>query len=99
MSRTASVVMAGRGWLTFAATSSVPVSASALTDFYLWHFLNAVPVFKITETLKWSAPLQYESAGVGWILLLFKFTVIGPLIAAFAWYGKRGAKAPERATA
>jgi len=89
----ASILMAGRGWLTFLPASSIPLSASSLTDFYLWHFVNAVPVLKITETLHWEVPLQYESARVGWILLLFKFTVIGPLIAVFAWYGKRGAPA------
>ena len=100
----ASVLMGGRGWLTFAVTSSVPVNVSALTDFYFchfafWHFVNAVPVLKITETLRWSVSLQYESAAVGWMLLLFKFTVIGPLIAAFTWYGKRGAPATGRAPA
>ena len=77
----ASVLMGGRGWLTFAVTSSVPVNVSALTDFYFWFFVNAVPVLKITETLRWSVSLQYESAAVGWMLLLFKFTVIEPLIA------------------
>jgi hypothetical protein len=55
-------------------------------DFYLWHFLGAIPLLKVNETLLWDQPLAYHEARVGWLLLLFKLTVIIPVIAAFRGY-------------
>lgn len=55
-------------------------------DFFVWHFLDAVPLLKINQTLRWEEPLTYTKTGVGWVLLLFKITVIFPVIAAFAGY-------------
>ena len=55
-------------------------------DFYMWHFLDAVPVLKINETLLWNAPLTYHQSRVGLLLLVFKIAVIAPVIAAFAGY-------------
>lgn len=60
-----------------------------MADFFLWHFLNAVPVLKITDTLLWDPPLTYDQPVVGWILLAFKISVISPVIAAFGWSWKR----------
>jgi hypothetical protein len=60
--------------------------AGALLDFYSWHFLEALPLLKVNETLHWEKPLTYDSAWVGLLLLLFKVTVIVPVIAAFALY-------------
>jgi len=57
-------------------------------DFYLWHFLGAIPLLKVNETLLWDQPLAYHEARVGWLLLLFKLTVIIPVIAAFRGYWK-----------
>jgi hypothetical protein len=59
-------------------------------DFYLWHFLDAIPVLKINETLLWaSPPITYHQARVGVLLLIFKIAVIGPVIAAFTGYWAR----------
>jgi len=56
-------------------------------DFYLWHFLDAIPVLKINETLLWaSPPITYQQVRVGVLLLIFKIAVIGPVIAAFTGY-------------
>jgi hypothetical protein len=55
-------------------------------DFYMWHFLDAIPVLKINETLLWNAPLTYHQSRVGLLLLIFKIAVIAPVIAAFAGY-------------
>jgi hypothetical protein len=57
-------------------------------DFYLWHFLSAVPLLKVNETLLWDQPLVYDQARVGWLLLIFKVLVIIPVIAAFRGYWK-----------
>lgn len=89
---TLSFVLFKQQLLTFRTTTTAVtavVTPGRLSDFFLWHFLNAVPVLRITDTIKFAEPLAYETAPVGWILLIFKITVITPLIAAFAWYGKR----------
>lgn len=67
------------------------VTLEALMAFYLWHFLEAIPLLEVNDTLGWKRPpLTYNSAYMGSILLLFKLTVIVPVIAAFAGYwGKR----------
>jgi hypothetical protein len=62
------------------------VTSGAVMDFYLWHFLDAVPVFKITDTLLWKEPLTYDNSWVGLLLLMFKIIVISPIIGAFLWY-------------
>jgi hypothetical protein len=76
--------------------SAKALSVDAVADFFLWHFLNAVPVLKITDTLLWDPPLTYDQPTVGWILLAFKISVISPVIAAFGWSWKRFRKAPTR---
>jgi hypothetical protein len=62
------------------------ITPEKIADFYFWHFLDAVPVFKITDTLLWKEPLTYDSGWIGLLLLLFKITVISPIIGAFVWY-------------
>lgn len=81
-------VMASRGVIVFTSTSGRPLHAGMVSDFFLWHFLNAIPLLQINETLHWAPPLTYNSARVGWILLLFKLVVIIPVIASFAAYWK-----------
>jgi hypothetical protein len=70
----------------FSGSAEQDVSPEALLDFYGWHFLDALPLLKVNETLHWEKPLTYDSAWVGLLLLGFKVTVIVPVIAAFAWY-------------
>ena len=55
-------------------------------DLYLWHFLGEIPLLKVNETLLWDPPMAYHEARVGWLLLVFKVTVILPVIAAFRGY-------------
>ena len=69
--------------------SADAVTPGSLSDLFLWHFLEAVPLLDINETLGWAVPLTYDSAAVGWILLLFKIVVIVPVIGAFTWYSTR----------
>jgi hypothetical protein len=68
----------------------------AMQDFFLWHFLDAVPLLKVNETLHWSEPLTYTSPAVGSILLMFKITVIVPVTAAFVAYWKRDSEASPK---
>jgi hypothetical protein len=71
-----------------------------LLDFYVWHFLDLVPLVKVNATLHWKEPLVYESGWLGVLLLLFKAAVIVPTIGAFAGYfEQRGGVAAEAAEA
>jgi hypothetical protein len=81
-------VLVDHGILELNGPPGAKVSPEVLRDFYSWHFLHAVPL-KANETLHWKEPLTYESGWVGLILLLFQLTVIVPVIAAFAWRGKK----------
>lgn len=75
--------------LALAPGSAQQVSLDSLSDFFLWHFLDAVPLLKVPETVKWEVPLTYANKSVGLIVLLFKAVVIVPVIGAFAWYASR----------
>ena len=72
-----------------AELSGQAVTYDSLMTFYIWHFLEAIPLLKVNDTLQWKAPLTYQSRLVGFVLLLFKISVIIPVIAAFAWHWKR----------
>jgi len=92
-----SFVLVQQGKLALAPGSSHDVTLASLSDFFLWHFLDAVPLLKITETLKWDVPLTYTSGTVGLIVLVFKVVVILPVIGAFTWYatGETRKQMPE----
>ena len=70
------------------ATPDPGVMHGRLMDFYVWHFLDAVPGLKINEALQWTVPLAYDGWALGVLLIAFKVAVIGPIIAAFLLYWK-----------
>jgi hypothetical protein len=88
-------VLVDHGLLTLNGSTTERISPEAVRDFYSWHFLEALPVLKVNETLHWKAPLTYESHLVGLVVLLFQLIVIVPVIATFAWYWKQVAKPAE----
>ena len=63
-----------------------------LMDFFVWHFLDAIPALKINDALQWKVPLEYHGWVLGLLLIGFKLAVIGPTIAAFVlfWKESRG---------
>jgi hypothetical protein len=81
-----SYVLAGKGWIALARPSGKSLNPGIVSDFFLWHFLNAVPLLQINQTLHWTEPVTYQDAGAGWILFLFKLVVIIPVIASFTGY-------------
>ena len=90
---TGSYILAGSGFITFldadgTALSGIVPGTGTIADFYLWHFLEAIPLLDINATLLWDVRLTYTDRWVGFFLLLFKITVIIPLIGAFAGYWK-----------
>jgi len=61
-----------------------------LMDFFVWHFLDAVPALKINDALQWKVPLEYDGWVLGLLLIAFKLVVIGPTIAAYVLYWQEG---------
>jgi hypothetical protein len=55
-------------------------------NFYTWHFLESIPLFKVNETLQLNEPLVYRGAAAGWLVVAFKVAVILPLIGAIRSY-------------
>jgi hypothetical protein len=52
-------------------------------DLFSWHMLDAIPGLAITDTLRWDEPLDYDDAGVGLLVLVFKVVAVTPIVAAF----------------
>ena len=71
-----------------AASTDPDVLHGRLMDFFVWHFLDAVPALKINEALQWKVPLAYDGWMLGLLLISFKIAVIGPTVAAFMLYWK-----------
>jgi len=61
-----------------------------LMDFFVWHFLDAVPALKINDALQWKVPLEYDGWVLGLLQIAFKLAVIGPTIAAYVLYWQEG---------
>ena len=78
----------------FAVSDDCIVRFSA---FYIWHFLDAIPLLKIPQTMQWTAPHQYTEVFSGFMLLLFKVGVIFPFIKAYGlWLKNRKKKEAEK---
>jgi hypothetical protein len=68
-----------------------------IANFYAWHFVRAIPLLSMNETLRWKEPLIYSSGSVGILLVLFQLMVILPVIRAFVWYWKHDERAARGA--
>jgi hypothetical protein len=61
--------------------------------FYLWHFLDSVPLLEVPRTLHWAVPMKYQDwAGV--LVICYKVAVFVPLVAALIqlWRTTSGTK-------
>lgn len=93
-----SVLLQQYGLATF--EPRLPEQLSSVVDLYIWHFLDSVPGLEIPQTLKWAQPYQYSDRLSGVVLLVFKITVIVPVIASFVlWRGVRESAVAARARA
>jgi uncharacterized membrane protein len=52
----------------------------------LWGLVDAIPGLKVPDTIKWEAPLTYQHAGAGWLVLLFRVMVIVPVVSGIGHY-------------
>lgn len=91
-------VLANHGALKLNGPTGAKISPEVIRDFYSWHFLQAIPLLKVNETLHWKEPLTYDSGWVGLVLVMFQLLVIVPVIAAFAWFWKHLGKADRKKT-
>lgn len=58
-------------------------SLASIETFYLWNFLDAVPVLEIPDTLNWQEPsFEVTDHAGGGLLLAYKVLVIVPVIGA-----------------
>jgi hypothetical protein len=76
------------GLVTMQTCAGRPIAEGSLLDFYMWHLLKLVPLLKLNETLKWSEPLCYTQARVGFLILLFQALVVIPSINTIRYYWK-----------
>lgn len=87
---TALLILINEKWGGIAPKSESGIRAveySSLMDLFLWHFLSAIPIFKVPDTLLLKPKYEHTTFSIGLVLLVFKIAVIAPLIAAFAvWF-------------
>ena len=67
-------------------TTDCPLAVEDVWNFYIWHFLGAIPLLDVNDSLQWNAPLVYSGALAGWMVIAFKAAVIVPLIGAIREY-------------
>jgi hypothetical protein len=71
-------------WFRF-RTAEGPYTLGSISDstfwvYYVWNFLDAIPVLKIPETLNWKAPVTFTDHASGALLLAYRVTMVIPLV-------------------
>ena len=68
---------------------SAAATREACMQFFIWHLLQLVPGYSVTDVLKWEEPpLSYDSTGVGVMVLLFQIAVVIPSITTIGYHWK-----------
>jgi hypothetical protein len=62
------------------------LSAIQVAAFYLWHFLDLMPLKDLPETLRWDAPLTYTGTDVGRLVVVFQLCTASVIVATFRAY-------------
>ena len=83
-------ILSNYDWVMVKAAGAAEVTDGSLCDFYLWHFLELVPLVDLNETLKWEAPIHYTQTRVGVLVLLFQAFVVIPSIGAIRSFWRQG---------
>ena len=50
-------------------------------EYFVWNFLDGIPVLKVTESVNWNRDRTFEDHWSGSVLLLYKLAVILPIVA------------------
>jgi len=72
--------------------------------YYIWNFLNAIPILELPQTLGLDLPFRYTDPWNRLLLLIYKIVLIGPVIATtvLIWRDARRlrykTKGPERSS-
>jgi hypothetical protein len=87
-----SLWLATAGWAQYDSTASTDLYT--YSGYYLWLFLDMVPVLEVTDTLGLVAPLEPVGLGAGLPVLAFRIVVLFGLLKALrAWWERRKGKA------
>jgi hypothetical protein len=63
---------------------------------YVWHFLDAIPLLKIPQTLNWRDPLTLESHAAGAGLLAYQLLIVLPVVTTVTALIKRSSDPQSR---
>lgn len=74
-------VLMGLGVVQYAAPGRPEDLLYALTDSYMWHFLDLMPGLNITTALGWKCPVDLQGGVRGLLLVLFRVAVIYQVLA------------------
>jgi hypothetical protein len=77
---------AGLVHLSVPGCANCHIGTDRVMAFYIWGFVDAIPLLNLPESLHWNVPLTYSGALMGWLVLAFKVAVIIPLIQAIRTY-------------
>jgi hypothetical protein len=62
------------------------VTESRLFDFYMWHFLDIIPLLSIPEVTNLREPVTYSGTWVGMLVSLFQALAVLILIPTVRWF-------------
>jgi hypothetical protein len=82
-------VLAAHGWLATTADGGSAHLVWETLAYYTWHFLDAIPVLKVPQTLNWKLGTKFTDYGSGALLLAYKLLVIVPVVRAIMELVKR----------
>jgi hypothetical protein len=74
--------LAAQGWLGVSPPIEGEGSVWSALAYYVWHFLDAIPVLEIPATLNWELATTYTGYTSGALLLVYKLLVIVPVVRA-----------------
>ena len=77
-----------RGYVQLQECSGRAVAEAGLLDFFMWHFLNIVPLLQLNNLLRWKEPYCFQQGRVGLMILAFQAFVVIPSFNAIRFYWK-----------
>lgn len=84
-----------RGSVILEMCSGRPITEAGLLDFYMWHFMNLVPLLQLNILLRWGEPYCYKQSRVGFLILAFQLFVVIPSFNTIRFYWKHRQTPPE----
>lgn len=88
-------VLAEHGMVSFVNGARRRPDIDGLMNILLWNFSDEVPFLKVTQTLRWDPPFDYVDTGFGSVILLYKVSVILPILAVLRIYWRSRRAEPE----